>query len=131
MYISDGADGASGIPAAPRAAGAPAPASSSPMGSANDSPVPPPFKAYVPQPTAPPVTPVVATPSNVHQYYAHAPPPTFTRPPTTNTDPRAQDAVELCNFAILSLKVLHGGPFRSFALLLVLILYLRFVTPEK
>lgn len=82
-------------------------APSTPNSMGSESPAPAPFTAYVPQPSAPPITPVVPSAANPGQYYAQKPPPSFTRPPTTYTDPRVQDTVELCNFAILALKVIH------------------------
>jgi hypothetical protein len=106
MSLSDEADGGMNIPAAPRPPAVTVPhAAASPTTSSAGSPMPPPFTAYVPQPTAPPMVPIIPVASNVNQYYAQAPPPTFTRPPVANNDPRVQDTVELCNFAILALKV--------------------------
>ena len=108
MNISDGNETVD-IPPAPRPTGAPAinvsHVPSNPELSPNSSsPVPAPFKAYVPQPTAPPMTPVVAS-TTLNNYYAQKPPPNLSRPPVANNDPRVEDTVELCNFAILALKV--------------------------
>lgn len=103
MRLSDG--NTADIPAAPRAAAAAVPPASPASSGSAASPVPAPFTAYVPQPSAPPVVPVVANAATMNQYYAQAPPPTFSRPPVSNSDPRVQDTVELCNFAILALKV--------------------------
>mmetsp|Transcript_77253 Transcript_77253/g.151544 ORF Transcript_77253/g.151544 Transcript_77253/m.151544 type:complete len:297 (-) Transcript_77253:26-916(-) len=107
MRISDSdSNSVNQIPPAPRADSSMAPpsAQSSPSPTTPSTPAPAPFKAYVPQPSAPPVQPVVASSSNMNHYYAQSPPPTFTRPPVANNDPRVQDTVELCNFAILALK---------------------------
>lgn len=106
MHLSGGDDSISmDIPCAPQAPSSP-PTTYNPSSEAA-SPVPPPFKAYVPQPTAPPAPAPIVVPgsSNLQQFYAQSPPPTFSRPPTANNDPRVQDTVELCNFAILALKV--------------------------
>lgn len=106
LHLASGDDSGLDIPAAPRPALTSTPSAnyvSSPSGSSAASPVPPPFKAYVPQPTA--HAPPVPVASNLGQYYAQSPPPSFVRPPINNTDPRVQDTVELCNFAILALKV--------------------------
>ena len=102
MRLSDG--NTADIPAAPRAGTAAVPPASPASSGSAASPVPAPFTAYVPQPSAPPMVPVVANAATMNQYYAQAPPPTFTRPPVSNSDPRVQDTVELCNFAILALK---------------------------
>jgi hypothetical protein len=59
------------------------------------------------------MVPIIPVASNVNQYYAHSPPPAFTRPPVANNDPRVQDTVELCNFAILALKVSALRPSSS------------------
>ena len=126
MRISDSdSNSVNQIPPAPRADSSMAPpaAQSSPSPTTPSPPAPAPFKAYVPQPSAPPVQPVVASSSNMNHYYAQSPPPTFTRPPVANNDPRVQDTVELCNFAILALKVFANNLFFSF---LCHMLYLSF-----
>mmetsp|Transcript_33176 Transcript_33176/g.56765 ORF Transcript_33176/g.56765 Transcript_33176/m.56765 type:complete len:299 (-) Transcript_33176:101-997(-) len=109
LHLSGGDESGLDIPPAPRPVIPSAPSASAPQyvssphsGSSAPSPVPAPFKAYVPQPTSH-APPVVVT-SNLSQLYAQSPPPSFVRPPINNTDPRVQDTVELCNFAILALK---------------------------
>ena len=110
LHLSGGDESGLDIPPAPRPVIPSAPSASAPQyvssphsGSSAPSPVPAPFKAYVPQPTS--HAPPVLVTSNLSQLYAQSPPPSFVRPPINNTDPRVQDTVELCNFAILALKV--------------------------
>lgn len=108
MHLGGGEEsGGLDIPAAPKGLGGAQPpqnySQNSPSG--GSTPPPPPFKAYVPQASAPPAPVVVAASGNLQQYYAQSPPPSFSRPPIANNDPRVQDTVELCNFAILALKV--------------------------
>lgn len=105
MHLAGDDSAGMDIPPAPLAPSQPSYVSANSSSSQGASPVPPPFKAYVPQASAPPAPVVVAASNNLQQYYAQSPPPSFSRPPIANNDPRVQDTVELCNFAILALKV--------------------------